>query len=299
MRVFYALAIFFASLLFADDKSLISSDPVDLLSGVDATKVDETSEKIQANEKQAPVTHEATQYSLMPHKAEYVVNFDNKKSKANGVSDVGGTSTIEIIKTKEGWSYRQHLSVQVSYDNGTTATIEKDIASWESPTETSFYVEDRRDGSEESTVFEGQAEYSENLGWQVSFTKPPQDGFITSKKLLFPIGHLENTLVAIKNGKKVLSDQVVFDAGSGLQEPVRIDTVIIPVKTKELAINDKKYQTWKLQQALYDFKSQNPIPDYAPNNLEITANGVMASMETSWDEGITVTLKLKSLTFYQ
>jgi hypothetical protein len=294
MRFVYAFFVLFLSFLHCEEASLAAELPSNF-DGLENIQPD----KLPPNEKQAAVQHEARQlFSLMPHKAEYEIVFDAKKSKAAGVKDVTGKSTIEIIKTKEGWSYKQQLSVQITYDNGATTVVEKDIATWESPTETSFHVEDRRDGSE-PTVFEGQAEYNENVGWQVSFTKPPQDGFITAKKLLFPIGHLESTLIAIRDGKKGLSDQVVFDAGCGIQEPVRIDTVIVPLKTKELAINDKRYQTWRLQQALYDFKSQNPVPDYAPNNLEITANGVMASMETSWDEGIVAVLKLQSLTFYQ
>ena len=264
-------------------------------------------DKLPPNEKQAAVKYKAPKvFSLMPHKAEYVISFNAKKSKVLDVKDVSGTSTVEIIKTKEGWSYKQQISVQITRDDGNTTIVEKDVATWESPLETSFYVEEKTDGALVS-IFEGQAEYNEAAGWQVSFkttkfqelrVEPVFDGFMTSR-LLFPVGHLGKTLTALANNKKVLSDQVVFDASCGIKKPVLINTIITKSKTKELVINGQAYQTWQLQQDLYDFKSQSAVPDYESNNLEVTANGVIAAMETAWGDGITVTLKLQSLTFYQ
>lgn len=293
MRFVCAFFVFFLSFLHCEEESVTLAVPLNT-DGLESIQAD----KLPPNEKQAAVKYEAPKiFSLMPHKAEYVISFNAKKSKVSDVKDVSGTSTVEIIKTKEGWSYKQQISVQITRDDGNTTIVEKDVATWESPLETSFYVEDKRDGALEST-FQGQAEYNETAGWQVSFETPGVDGFMTSK-LLFPIGHLEKTLAAIASNKKVLSDQVVFDASCGIQKPVRIDTVITKLKTKELVINGQAYQTWQLQQALYDFKSQSAVPDYESNNLEVTANGVIAAMETAWGEGITVNLKLQSLTFYQ
>lgn len=297
MRYVCAFFVFFWSFLHCAEAPEGIEVAVSVVEEPSVTDSDR-SEGLPLNEKQAAVNHEAPKkFSLAPHKAEYEISFNARKSKVAGIKDVNGTSTVEIIKTKEGWSYKQQLSVQVTHDDGNTTIIEKDVATWESLAESSFHVEDKRDGALEST-FQGQAEYNESTGWQVSFETPGIDGFITPK-LLFPIGYLEKTLTAIENNKKVLSDQVVFDAAFGIQKPVRIDTVITKSKTKELAINGQAYQTWQLQQALYDFKSQSPIPDYESNNLEVTANGVIVAMETAWGEGITVTLKLQSLTFYQ
>lgn len=289
VRLFYALLLPFLMFLCAAEPSS------------DTVLVDENSPKedsVQNLEKQAAVQHEITQpFKLIPHKAEYEVVYSKEKSKNQEIQNVSGTSTIEIIKTKQGWSYKQHLSIQATSTDGSTTTLEKDVASWESPSEMSFRVEDFRNGSLEST-FQGSAEYSDDLGWQVTFEEPETDGFI-SKRLTFPIGQLENILLAIGHGKKIISDQVVFDSCCGVKEPVKINTIITNSKNNEIMINNRKYQTWKIQHAVYDFKSVNALPDYAENQQEITSNGVISSMETCWGDGICVTLKLKSLTIYK
>lgn len=253
--------------------------------------------------KEAPVAPaEPQSFRLMPHKAVYEIQLHPlKKPNDPTVSNVTGQSSIEIIKTKEGWTYKQNLEVQIHYYDGTTTTIERNIASWESPTEVSFHIENFRDGASESIV-QGGAELGEKLEWRIYFQKPEMDGFITDKHIVFPIGHLEKILETLEKGKNVLPDQIVFDATYEAHEPVRIDTVIVPLKDKKISLKDNTLlpssKLWHLQEALYNIESSNPVPDYE-NNIEVFSTGVISAMETTWGEGITVVMNLKELTVYQ
>ena len=239
----------------------------------------------------------------MPHKAIYEIKLHpTKKPNDPTVSDVTGKGSIELVKTKEGWSYNQSIEVQIHYYDGTTTIIERNIASWESPTEISFHIENFRDGASES-ILQGGAELGEKADWRVYFQKPEMDGFITDQHLVFPIGHLEKILETIEQGKSVLSDQIVFDATYEVHEPVRINTVITPIKDKKVSLKNNALlpssKVWRLQEALYDLQSSNPVPDYEENNIELFSTGVISAMETTWGEGITVVLNLKELTVYQ
>lgn len=127
--------------------------------------------------------------------------------------------------------------MQIHYHDGTTTTIERNIASWESPTEVSFHIENFRDGASES-LLQGGAELTEEGGWRVYFQKPEMDGFMTNQHLVFPIGHLEKILETIEKGKNILSDQIVFDAAYEVHDPVRINTVITPLKDKRVSLKD-------------------------------------------------------------
>lgn len=261
----------------------------------------ETIEEISP--KEAPVTPaEPQSFKLMPHKAIYEIQLHPlKKPNDPTVSNVTGQSSIEIIKTKEGWTYKQSLEVQIHYYDGTTTTIERNIASWESPTEVSFHIENFRDGASES-ILQGGAELGEKSEWRIYFQKPEMDGFITDKHLVFPIGHLEKILETLEKGQNVLPDQIVFDATYEAHEPVRINTVIVPLKDKKVSLKDNTLlpssKLWRLQEALYNIESSNPVPDYE-SNIEVFSTGVISAMETTWGEGITVVMNLKELTVYQ
>ncbi len=259
--------------------------------------------------KAAPINPEEPQsFKLMPHKAVYEIHLHPnplKKPKDPTISDVTGTGSIEIIKTKEGWVYRQNLAVQIHYHDGTTTTIERNIASWESPTEISFHIENFRDGVTES-LLQGGAEATEEGIWSVYFQKPEMDGFITDQPLTFPIMHLEKVLETIKKGNCmkvgcILSNQIVFSYE--LQAQVRIDTIVIPLKGERFSLKDSSLlpsnKLWRLQEALYELQSNNSVPDYEESNIDIFSTGVISAMETTWGEGITVVLKLKELTVYQ
>ncbi len=252
--------------------------------------------------KTAPINPEEPKpFKLMPHKAIYEIQLHpHKKPKDPTVSNVTGEASIEIIKTKEGWVYKQNLEVQIHYHDGTTTTIERNIASWESPTEVSFHIENFRDGATEF-LLQGGAEVTEEGGWRVYFQKPDMNGFITDQHLTFPLGHLEKVLETIEKGKCILSDQIVFDAIYEMQAPVRINTAITLLKEdflKDITLLPSN-KLWRLQEALYDIQSTNSIPDYEEINIDIFSTGVIHSMETTWGEGVTVVLKLKELTVYQ
>lgn len=252
--------------------------------------------------KTAPVNPEEPKpFKLMPHKAIYEIHIHpHKKPKDPTVSNVTGEGSIEVIKTKEGWVYKQNLEVQIHYHDGTTTTIERNIASWESPTEVSFHIENFRDGVTEF-LLQGGAEVTEEGGWRVYFQKPDMNGFITNQHLIFPLGYLEKVLETIEKGKCILSDQIVFDAVYETQAPVRINTAITPFKedaSKDISLLPSN-KLWRLQEALYDIQSTNPIPDYEEINIDIFSTGVIYGMETTWGEGVTVVLKLKELTVYQ
>lgn len=265
-------------------------------------------QKVRATEeaslKAAPVKPDEPQsFKLMPHKAIYEIQLrPRKKPNDPTVRNVTGRGSIELVKTKEGWVYNQNLEVQIHYYDGTTTTIERNIASWESPTEVSFHIENFRDGASES-LLQGGAELTEEGGWRVYFQKPEMDGFITDQHLVFPIGHLEKILEIIEKGKNILSDQIVFDATYEVHEPVRINTIITPLKDKKVELKDNSLlpssKIWRLQEALYDLQSSNPVPDYEESNIDLFSTGVISAMETTWGEGITVVLKLKELTVYQ
>ncbi len=270
----------------------------------DAEAVDTPKSVEEVSPKAAPVTPEEPQsFKLMPHKAIYEIQLHPlKKPNDPTVSNVTGQSSIEIIKTKEGWTYKQNLEVQIHYYDGTTTTIERNIASWESPTEVSFHIENFRDGASES-ILQGGAELGEKADWRVYFQKPEMDGFITNQHLVFPIGHLEKILETIEKGKNVLSDQIVFDATYEAHEPVRINTVIVPLKDKKVSLKNNTLlpssKLWRLQEALYNIESSNPVPDYEESNIDVFSTGVISAMETTWGEGITVVMSLKELTVYQ
>lgn len=270
--------------------------------GAGAIATQKSAEEVSPNE--APVTpSEPQSFKLMPHKAIYEVCLHpSKKPNDPTVNNVTGQSSIELIKTKDGWTYKQNLEIQVHYYDGTTTTIERNVASWESPTEISFHIENFRDGASES-ILQGGAELGEKSEWRVYFQKPEMDGFITDKHLVFPIGHLEKILETLKNGKSVLSDQIVFDATYEAHEPVRINTVIIPLKDKKIMLKNNTLlpssKLWRLQQALYSIESSNPVPDYEESNIEVFSTGVISAMEITSNEGITVVMNLKELTVYQ
>ncbi len=254
--------------------------------------------------KAAPVKPDEPQsFKLMPHKAIYDIQLHpRKKPNDPTVSKVTGQSSIEIVKTKEGWVYRQNLEVQIHYHDGTTTAIERNIASWESLTEVSFHIENFRDGASES-LLQGGAEVTEEGGWRVYFQKPEMDGFMTNQQLVFPIGHLEKILETIEKGKNILSDQIVFDAAYEVHDPVRINTVITPLKDKRVSLKDNSLlpssKIWRLQEALYDLESADPVPDYEESNVDLFSTGVISTKEITWGEGITVVMSLKELTVYQ
>lgn len=301
MRLAYALFIFFPT--------LVSNQGVDLQQSSSAT-IDQVKYEQNPIETQAAIQHEKTQpFSLTPHKAEYEIIFDQEKSTALNIDNVAGNSSVELVKTRDGWSFTQHLCVQIVSTDGATTTLQKDIISWESPHEMSFRVEEYRNGSLEST-FQGRAEHSENIGWQVYFETPETDGFILHH-LNFPISHLENILQAIQKGqatlekprgKVILSNQNVFDPSCGVNNAVKIDTVITNTKPKTVNINNQQHQIWHLQQAPYNIKSNNAVSDYAQSHLDVTADGIITSMDTSWGDvdanKICVNLKLKTITIY-
>lgn len=313
MGSFCALFLFLISPLFGEEISPFP-DQGQLQSintqEVDVSDVEITGEQKAVDEvstKTSPVNPDEPQsFKLMPHKAIYAIQLHPiKKPKDPTVSDVTGKGSIEIIKTKEGWAYKQNLEVQIHYHDGTTATIERNIASWESPTEVSFHIENFRDGATES-LLQGGAEAMEECGWRVHFHKPEMDGFMTDQSLTFPIGHLEKVLEAIKKGRCVkggcvLSDQIVF--AYEMQTPVRVNTIITPLRDKSVTLKDDSLlpsnKLWRLQEALYDLQSTNSIPDYEESNIDIFSTGVISAMETTWGEGITVILKLRELTVYQ
>ncbi len=281
--------------------TLFSKEAVSLPENVltlQMTKFDGTEE---TSVKEAPVHPEKPQpYKLMPHFAVYDVKL--YQSNDPTVQSVTGQASIELIKTKEGWSYKLNLQLQINKYDGTTTTIERNIASWESPSDISFHIENFRDGASE-TILQGGAERAENGEWRIYFEEPKMDGFITNQNIIFPIGHLENILEAIKNHELVLPDQIVFDATYEIHKPVRINTVITPLKDKNVAIKDSSLlpsgEQWCLKKALYNLDSLSSSPDYEENKIDIFSTGVISKMETSWGEGITVILNLKELTVYQ
>ncbi len=314
MGKFCTLLLFSVVTLFGE-ASYSSSEQAQVIQLVDQTRnkedvvpgleAIETSQPVgEASQKEAPVAPEEPQsFKLIPHKAIYEIRLHPfKKPNDPTVNNVTGQSSIELIKTKDGWTYKQNLEIQIHYYDGTTTTIERNIASWESPTEVSFHIENFRDGASES-ILQGGAELGENAEWRIYFQKPEMDGFITDKHLVFPIGHLEKILEAIEKGRKVLSDQIVFDATYEAHEPVRINTVIVPLKDKKVALKNNSLlpssKLWRLQQALYSLESSNPVPDYEENNIEVFSTGVISAMETTSSEGITVVMNLKELTVYQ
>jgi hypothetical protein len=128
------------------------------------------------------------------------------------------------------------------------------------------------------------------------------DGFITDCPIIFPITYLEKILETIGAGSLVLSDQIVFDATHEMHDPIRVNTVITPIKDKKIYLKNNllpSVKLWGLKEAIYDLQSSNAAPDYAENNVEIFSTGVINSMETTWGEGITVVLNLKELTIYK
>ena len=314
MGKFCALFLFSVVTLFGE-ASHSSSEQAQVTKLVDQTdnrdpvvsvqEVIETSKPVEEiSPKETPVTPEQPQsFKLMPHKAIYDIQLHPlKKPNDPTVSSVTGQSSIEIIKTRDGWTYKQNLEVQIHYYDGTSTTIERNIASWESPTEVSFHIENFRDGASES-ILQGGAELGENAEWRVYFQKPEMDGFITDRQLAFPIGHLEKILETIEKGKCVLSDQIVFDATYEAREPVRVNTVIVPLKDKKISLKNNTLlpssKLWRLQEALYNLESSDPVPDFEESNIDVFSTGVISAMETTWGEGITVVMNLKELTVYQ
>jgi hypothetical protein len=126
---------------------------------------------------------------------------------------------------------------------------------------------------------------------------------MTDQRLIFPIGHLEKILETIEKGKNILSDQIVFDATYEVHDPVRINTVITPLKDKRVSLKDNSLlpssKIWRLQEALYDLESADPVPDYEESNVDLFSTGVISTKEITWGEGITVVMNLKELTVYQ
>lgn len=284
------------SLAYQDEKQTLEEDVVKEKAEEDTLQVEESSKKI------IPINPEEPKvFKLMPHKATYTIKLDpHKKPQDVTIKDVTGKGIIEVIQTKEGWIYKQNLEVQLHYHDGTTTTIERNIALWESPSEVDFHIENFRDGASES-LLQGNAEITEDGGWRVYFQKPEKDGFIEDQPIFFPLGYLKKILEAMEQGKRILSDQIVFDPAHEMQAPMRVNTVISPLKDvseKEISLLLPSNKLWHLQEALYDMQSNDSVADYEDINLDIFATGVIYAMETTWGEGIPVVLKLKELTIY-
>lgn len=275
--------------------------------------------KEAVSNKNAPVHPDMPKaFQLMPHKAIYEIKLNpQKKLNDPTISNITGTGNIELIKTKEGWSYKLNLEVCIHYNDGTSTTIEKNIATWESPTEVSFYIEnvnissgeaEATNNAPEKSILQGGAELTEEKGWRVYFQKPEQDGFITNYNLDFPIGHLEKILHSIESKEttqKILSDQIVFDAAYEMQEPVRINSTITPCKEKKAHVKEDllpSNKLWRVQESIYNLNSQSLEADYEGSAIEIFSTGIINTMETSWETAygnIPVTLTLKELTVYE
>ena len=266
--------------------------------------------------KDAPVHPDKPEsFKLMPHKATYAIKLNPmKKLNDPTINNITGTGTIELIKTKEGWSYKQNLEVHIQYNDGTTTTVEKNVATWESPTEVSFYIEnssnvsndeENSDCAPEKSILHGGAELTEEKGWRIYFQKPAKDGFMTDYHLDFPIGHLEkilHTISAKEVNQKILSDQIVFDATYEIEEPVRINSVITACKGEKVHLKNGKLlpssKLWRIKEAIYAIQSQNSEADYEENNIELFSTGVINSMETTWGN-MSVVLTLNGLTVYE
>lgn len=309
---FLALSKFLIFLLFLFGVTFEGYSDVETTSNTE--KVTKAEEIVTTNNKEAPVhPDKPVSFKLMPHKAVYEIKLNpTKKSNDPTISNIIGKGTIELIKTKEGWSYKQNLEVHIHYNDDTSVIFEKNVATWESPTEISFYIENLNTSSNdtppEKTILQGGAERTEENGWGVYFQKPEQDGFITNYPLDFPIGHLEKilqTIAAKETNQKILSDQIVFDATYEMQEPVRINSVITPCKGKNVYIKGNllpSNKLWRVQESIYNMQSQNLEADYEGGVIEIFSTGVINTMETSWETtwgNIAVILTLKELTVYE
>jgi hypothetical protein len=265
------------------------------------------------SDKDAPVHPNKPQsFKLMPHKATYSIRLSKKPNDPtiSNVTSEEGDNTIELIKTKEGWTYKQNLEIYVHYNDGTITVIEKNVATCESSTEFFFHVEYLRDSVQES-ILQGKAERTEENGWMVYFQKPAMDGFITNSHLNFPIGHLEEILKAIgtmEKNQKVLSDQIVFDPTYETREALSVNSVITPSKEAKAFKNSTllpSKKLWRVKDAIYELDSQNPTANYEStasyeeSDIELFSTGVINSMEITLGEGITIALTLKELTVYQ
>jgi len=293
---FYALFIFSvvslhvnAGGLFAHQEAMQAQEKIVPTNKAEAEEPNDVEER-NSSKKETPINPEEPKaFKLMPHKATYTVGLHpHKKPKDITIKDVTGKSVIEVVQMKEGWTYKQNLEVQIHYHDGTTTTLERNVASWESPTEVDFHVENFRDGASES-LLQGNAEITEEGGWRVYFRKPEMDGFIADQLIIFPLGYLRKILETIEDNKSVLPDQIVFDATYEIQAPMRVNTVITPLKESpekiELLPSNK---VWHLEEALYDIQSTDSLADYEDISLDVFSTGVIYAMETTWGEGLTV-----------
>ena len=281
-----------------------------------------TSTENFVSDKDAPVQPNKPQsFKLMPHKATYTVHLSKKPNDPtiNNITSEWNDNTIELIKTKEGWTYKQNLKIYVHYNDGTITVIEKNVATYESPTEFFFHIEYLRDSIRES-ILQGKAERTDENGWIIYFEKPPMNGFIINRPIDFPIGHLENILKTIgtmEKNQKILSDQIVFDPTyetretlslNETREALSINSVITPSKEAKVFKNSAllpSKKLWRVKDAIYELDSQNPTASYEPaasykeSDIELFSTGVINSMEINLDGGITIVLALKELTVYQ
>ncbi len=312
--VYRLFTFFLLSFTFTFGENPNSSEQLTIIETL-ATNSNDTSTSTNnfVSDKDAPVHPNKPQsFKLMPHKATYAIHLSKKPNDPtiSKVTSEEGDNTIELIKTKEGWIYKQNLKIYVHYNDGTITIIEKNVATCESPTEFFFHIEYLRDSVQES-ILQGKAERTDESGWIIYFQKPAMDGFITNRHLDFPIGHLENILKAIgtmQKNQRVLSDQIVFDPNYEKSETLSINSVIIPSKEAKAFKNSTllpSKKLWRVKDAIYEFDSQNPTASYESaatydeSDIELFSTGVINSMEITLGEGITIVLALKELTVYQ
>ncbi len=312
--VYKLFAFFLLSFTFTFGENPNSSEQLTIIETLATNNKDiSTSPENFISDKDAPVHPNKPQsFKLMPHKAAYTIRLSKKPNDPtiSNVTSEEGDNTIELIKTKEGWTYKQNLKIYVHYNDGTITVIEKNIATCESPTEFFFHIEYLRDSVQES-ILQGKAERTDENGWIIYFQKPEMDGFITNRHLDFPISHLENILKTIgtmERNQRVLSDQIVFDPSYETREALSINSVIIPSKEAKAFKNSTllpSKKLWRVKDAIYEFDSQNPTTSYEStasyeeSDLELFSTGVINSMEITLGEGITIALALKELTVYQ
>ena len=235
-----------------------------------------------------------------PHRAEYSIKY--LQSSGSDVTDVRGHLTVQLMDTGDGWTFEQRSELIVYYASGVSQQYITSIASFESKDgqQYHFNVRTLRNGCEEGFM-KGEASIEPSHPGRVIYKEPVQKVISLPVGTLFPLQHLNQSLVAAASDNRVFPNKIVFDGSSDTDEPVDVNVVINPVKNPKLILNNPQLLSvdhlWSLQMAIFARGNKNPDPDYAITQ-EVLPSGIITGMTMEYEPGFSIKLTLEKVDIF-
>lgn len=207
---------------------------------------------------------------IVPHRALYSVSL---AGQATNVDDARGLLSIELERGCERWNYSQRFELQLIQAGLEPTGVSVRITAWESFDGKRYGFRSVTDyGSNQSVTMVGQATASAHSESKAIYTEPVAFERTLPPGSAFPVAWLKKALNAslAKSGR--VAGHVFF--GASPEEPLRVNTVILPAKAVDDAGDLLKGRRWRHISAFYNAKSGEE-PEYEANET-LVENGILA-----------------------